>query len=107
MVAALGRDHIAAPRARGRRRWREPARCRRQAARGGLVRRPGTHVLLLDRARTDTDATVRIAALSAIAIGWRDHPETRPLLRHHQAGDPDTTVRDHAGTMIALGWPET
>jgi hypothetical protein len=50
-------------------------------ARARLGLRPGTLPWLKDRARSDQDMLVRVAALQEIARGWASDPETLPWLK--------------------------
>lgn len=62
---------------------------------------PETEALLRDRARTDENATVRSAALEALAQHFRDAPETEPLLRDRARDDHDAFVRGAALRALA------
>ncbi|MET9730145.1 HEAT repeat domain-containing protein [Streptomyces sp. NPDC006458] len=53
----------------------------------------------------DDDPYLRRGALTALADGWRNEPETFAVVRRFVTGDRDQWVRRTAVTCLADGWP--
>ena len=66
--------------------------------------------MVKDRARSDDDNDVRMAAVQELARGWKDDPETLPWLKDRARSDENYAVRMAAVQELARGWkddPET
>jgi hypothetical protein len=49
---------------------------------------------------------VRGAAVLALAVGWRDDPDTLPLLKDRARSDTNDFVRIAAVQELAAGWKD-
>ncbi|ELS01296.1 hypothetical protein Xen7305DRAFT_00009990, partial [Xenococcus sp. PCC 7305] len=45
-------------------------------------------------------------AVSELAKGWREHPDTLPILQQHAQSDDNKYVRSTAVSELAKGWRE-
>ncbi|MGH3814102.1 MAG: NACHT domain-containing protein [Pseudonocardiaceae bacterium] len=64
------------------------------------------HQELQTQAVGSPHGAVRVAAVQAVAAGWREDPGTLPWLRERVTQDPDANVREMVGQMLAAGWNE-
>jgi HEAT repeat protein len=71
-----------------------------QALATGWADDPDTRLLIIDRAATDLNGTVRAAAVRALAAGWADHPDTHPLLAERAEADQHEQVRAAAAWAL-------
>jgi HEAT repeats len=62
--------------------------------------------MLKDRARSDADHGVRIAAVRELARGWKDDPDTLPLLKDRARSDTNSYVRYWAVQELARDWKD-